>query len=189
MDKENYIEHCEKNFKPKINKWYDVLEDIFLSKKMYKTLKKLSLKSKSKTSVNPINKDIFRCFKECPYDDLKVVIVGEQAYTVKGVADGLAFSYTPSNKNDSYIPPTLRNIFQEIRYDVYKSDDIITYLNTSVNPNLTRWAKQGILLLNRSLTSENRSPRSHDDLWKDITKEFIKRISDEKENIIFLLWG
>ena len=122
---------------------------------------------------------IFEAFNQCSFKDLKVVIIGQDPYHGKGEANGLCFSV---NKNIK-IPPSLRNIFREINDDL----DII-FIPTSGN--LHHWAQQGILLLNSTLTVEENKAGSHQKLgWETFTDAVIKIISDQKENIVFLLWG
>ena len=122
---------------------------------------------------------IFSAFNYCSFKDLKVVIIGQDPYHGKGEANGLCFSVN----NDVRIPPSLRNIYREL------SDDLGTiFLPTSGN--LEAWAKQGILLLNATLTVREDSPNSHKHLkWNVFTDAVIKKISDENSNIVFLLWG
>lgn len=122
---------------------------------------------------------IFSAFNYCSFKDLKVVIIGQDPYHGKGEANGLCFSVN----NDVRIPPSLRNIYREL------SDDLGTiFLPTSGN--LEAWAKQGILLLNATLTVREDSPNSHKHLkWNVFTDAVIQKISDEKENVVFLLWG
>ena len=122
---------------------------------------------------------IFSAFNYCSFKDLKVVIIGQDPYHGKGEANGLCFSVN----NDVRIPPSLRNIYREL------SDDLGTiFLPTSGN--LEAWAKQGILLLNATLTVREDSPNSHKHLkWNVFTDAVIKKISEENSNIVFLLWG
>ena len=122
---------------------------------------------------------IFSAFNYCSFNDLKVVIIGQDPYHGKGEANGLCFSVN----NDVRIPPSLRNIFREL------SDDLGSiFLPTSGN--LEDWAKQGILLLNASLTVREDTPNSHKHLkWNLFTDAVIQKISEEKENVVFLLWG
>ncbi len=122
---------------------------------------------------------IFAAFDYCSFDDLKVVIIGQDPYHGDGEANGLCFSVNDGVK----IPPSLRNIFREL------NDDLGTiFFPTSGN--LERWAKQGVLLLNASLSVQIDSPNSHKHLkWNFFTDAVIQRISAEKENVVFLLWG
>jgi uracil-DNA glycosylase len=127
----------------------------------------------------PSKELIFAAFDYCSFDDLKVVIIGQDPYHGDGEANGLCFSVNDGVK----IPPSLRNIFREL------NDDLDTiFLPTSGN--LESWAKQGILLLNASLSVRKDHPNSHKHLkWNLFTDAVIQKISDEKENVVFLLWG
>lgn len=126
----------------------------------------------------PKGSQIFSAFDHCPFDELKVVIIGQDPYHGVGQANGLCFSV-----NDGIpFPPSLINIFKEI----------VTDLNIP-NPktgNLERWANQGVLLLNATLTVREGEAGSHQGKgWEQFTDAVIQKISTEKENIVFLLWG
>lgn len=122
---------------------------------------------------------IFSAFNNCSFENIKVVIIGQDPYHGDGEANGLAFSVNDSVR----IPPSLRNIFREINTDL---DSI--FMPTSGN--LEFWAKQGVLLLNASLTVRKDNPNSHKHLkWNLFTDAVIQKISDEKENLVFMLWG
>lgn len=122
---------------------------------------------------------IFNAFKHCGFDDVKVVIIGQDPYHGEGEANGLCFSV-----NDGVaIPPSLKNIFTEINNEFDR-----VFFPTSGN--LERWADQGILLLNAGLTVRKDFANSHKHLkWNLFTDAVIQKISDEKENVVFLLWG
>ena len=122
---------------------------------------------------------IFNAFEKCNLNDLKVVIIGQDPYHGEGEANGLCFSVNEGVK----IPPSLKNIFAEINADF----DAV-FLPT--NGNLERWAKQGMLLLNASLTVRKDEANSHKHLkWNVFTDSLINYLSDNCENIVFLLWG
>jgi uracil-DNA glycosylase len=122
---------------------------------------------------------IFHAFQKCKLDDLKVVIIGQDPYHGEGEANGLCFSVNDGVK----IPPSLKNIFAEINSDF---DSI--FLPT--NGNLERWAEQGILLLNAGLTVRKDEANSHKHLkWNVFTDNLIHYISENYENVVFLLWG
>ncbi len=127
----------------------------------------------------PSKELLFAAFDSCSFEDLKVVIIGQDPYHGDDEANGLCFSV---NENVA-IPPSLRNIFREINQDL----DTV-FLPSSGN--LVRWAKQGVLLLNASLSVRKNSPNSHKHLkWNVFTDAAIQKISEEKENVVFLLWG
>lgn len=139
--------------------------------------KKLSIAYKQST-VYPPKKDTLNAFKLTPFDEVKVVILGQDPYFSEGQANGLAFSV-----NDGVpLPPSLQNIFNEIESCLrYKPNN---------SGNLERWAKQGVLLLNTVLTVEKNKPGSHVGFgWQQFTDNAIKKLSDERDGIIFLLWG
>lgn len=122
---------------------------------------------------------IFSAFNNCSFEKVKVVIIGQDPYHGDGEANGLSFSVNDSVK----IPPSLRNIFREINTDL---DSI--FMPTSGN--LESWAKQGVLLLNASLSVKKDIPNSHKHLkWNLFTDAVIQKISEEKENVVFMLWG
>ncbi len=131
----------------------------------------------SKT-VYPHSSLIFNAFEQCPFDKLKVVIIGQDPYHGPGQAHGLCFSV----KDGVQFPPSLQNIFQEIKTDVGAP--------IPASGNLERWAKQGVLLLNATLTVQAHSAGSHQGRgWETFTDAVIKKVADEKENVVFLLWG
>ena len=122
---------------------------------------------------------IFSAFDYCSFQKLKVVIIGQDPYHGINEANGLCFSVNDGIK----IPPSLRNIFREMNDDL----GTIFFPNSG---NLERWAKQGILLLNASLSVRIDTPNSHKHLkWNVFTDAVIQKISDEKEHVVFLLWG
>lgn len=128
--------------------------------------------------VYPPGRLIFNSFEHCSYDALKVVIIGQDPYHGAGQANGLCFSVNEGIPK----PPSLINIFTEIK------NDIGTEIPKSGN--LERWANQGVLLLNATLTVRANSPGSHQNKgWEDFTDTVIRKISDEKKQIVFMLWG
>jgi len=126
----------------------------------------------------PKGNEIFAVFDHCPYDTLKVVIIGQDPYHGFGQANGLCFSV-----NDGVpFPPSLINIFKEIQTDVAQPFPL--------TGNLERWAEQGVLLLNATLTVREGEAGSHQNKgWETFTDAVIQKISEEKENVVFLLWG
>lgn len=130
-------------------------------------------------NVMPEGDEMFKAFQMVPYSDVKVVIVGQDPYHQEGVADGLAFS----SKIETFIPQTLSKIYDTIEKETGK-------VNLERNPSLNAWAKQGVLLLNRSLTVEKGNPNSHSEIgWKKFTDFVFNRLREHSENLVFLLWG
>ena len=130
--------------------------------------------------ICPRPEDVFNAFHGIEPDRVRVVILGQDPYPDESHADGLAFS----TKNLTKIPSSLRNIFKEIDRDVYFGSTI------DHPPNLKRWVRQDVLLLNSFLTCEQRLAYSHREYgWKEVTGEIIKRLSEKQEGIVFLLWG
>jgi uracil-DNA glycosylase len=132
-------------------------------------------------TVFPQPKDMFRAFDLTPFEEVKVVILGQDPYHTPGVADGLSFSAREGNK----VPPSLQNIYKEIGEELY--DGKYPY---AANPDLTRWAQQGVLMLNNTLTVRAHTANSHQKLgWEHFTNEVISIIAKERTTIVFLLWG
>lgn len=134
---------------------------------------------KDQGRIFPEEKEIFRAFDVCPYEKVKVVILGQDPYPTKGFANGLSFSV---NDGVHPFPKSLNNIFKEIHNDLGKS--------LPENGNLTRWAEQGVLLLNTVLTVKEGSPDSHKGIgWEKFTNGVIERLSHQKNGLVFMLWG
>lgn len=129
-------------------------------------------------TVYPPGKEIFRAFDICDFNTARVVIIGQDPYHGAGQANGLCFSVRPGIR----MPPSLINIFKEIQSDLGKP--------FPASGDLERWAKQGVLLLNATLTVRASSPGSHQNKgWEIFTDAVIKTVSSEKEDVVFLLWG
>lgn len=158
--------------------WENVI-NIEKEKPYYKFLKDEIDKRYENTRVFPEKKNIFNAFSLTKLDNLKVVILGQDPYHGFGQAQGLAFS-TPKNIKN---PPSMVNILKEINDDLGKK-------SVCEDGDLTPWAKQGVLLLNTILTVQESLAKSHHNLgWETFTDNIIKFISDNKDNIIFILWG
>jgi uracil-DNA glycosylase len=128
--------------------------------------------------VFPPAKEIFRAFDCCDFDKLKVVIIGQDPYHGAGQANGLCFSV----RQDVKMPPSLVNIFKEIQSDLGKP--------FPPDGDLERWATQGVLLLNATLTVKESSPGSHQNKgWETFTDAVIREVSTRKDKVVFLLWG
>lgn len=130
------------------------------------------------SAVYPPPKELFAAFDHCPFNQVKVVILGQDPYHGPGQAHGLSFSV----KDSLPLPPSLKNIYKEINNDV--GTDIPS------SGNLERWAKQGILLLNSTLTVAAGAPGSHQGKgWEEFTDTVVTTLSTEREHLVFLLWG
>lgn len=129
--------------------------------------------------VYPPPKFLFRAFELTPFDAVKVVILGQDPYHGKGQANGLCFAVN----YDVKLPPSLQNIFKEIESDLEKPLE-------SRSGDLSRWATQGVLLLNATLTVRASSAGSHQNKgWEQFTDAVIQKLSDERESLVFILWG
>ena len=159
------------------NDWDDVLKDDF-SGENYARIREFLKSEYLSHTIYPSMYDIFNAFKLTPFSKVKVVILGQDPYHGEGQAMGLSFS-VPKNKE---LPPSLKNIYKELKNDL------------GVNPpdsgDLTAWAKQGVLLLNTVLTVRAGSANSHAGKgWEILTDDVIKKISDGRKNVVFILWG
>ncbi|MFA5770393.1 MAG: uracil-DNA glycosylase [Patescibacteria group bacterium] len=157
--------------------WKRVLKTEF-QKSYWKELTEFIRKQYLSSKVYPPAKDIFRAFDLCPLDKVKVVIVGQDPYHGEKQANGLSFAV-----NDGItLPPSLKNIHKEIQSDLG-----ITPLPSG---DLSRWAKQGVLMINSVLTVAANSPASHKTKgWEKFTDTVIKTLNDNRKNIVYLLWG
>lgn len=159
------------------HEWKTLLKDEF-EKPYFSTLVNFVKKEYRQHKVFPPGKEIFSAFDCCNLNDLKVVIIGQDPYHGDGQAHGLCFSVSEQTQ----IPPSLRNIFKELHTDIGKE--------MPIHGNLTDWATQGILLLNATLTVRAHEAGSHQNKgWEIFTDAVIQKISEEKEGIVFLLWG
>jgi len=130
-------------------------------------------------SIFPSRSQLFNALNLCSFEDLKAVILGQDPYPTRGHANGLCFSVESSVRP---FPKSLINIFKEIQADLNQE--------FPENGNLERWAKQGVLLLNTVLTVEEGKPESHKGIgWEIFTDAVIRTINEEKNNIVFMLWG
>ena len=157
--------------------WKIILKDEF-EKQYFKELKEFLVDEKSKHTVYPPGGLIFNAFRLTPFDQVRVVLLGQDPYHGQGQAHGLCFSVPPGIVS----PPSLGNIFKEIERD----------LGIPVPPqgNLEKWALQGVLLLNATLTVRANQPGSHQRKgWETFTNAVIGKLSDRRVGLIFLLWG
>lgn len=157
--------------------WEKIIGEEF-KKEYFEKLTQFVKKEYLSKTIYPEGKNIFRAFELCPFEDVKVVIIGQDPYHGPKQANGLCFSV-----NDGItLPPSLQNIYKEISTDLG--------VERPTKGNLDNWAKQGVLLLNATLTVRANTPGSHQHQgWENFTDAVIKTISEKKENIVFLLWG
>ena len=157
--------------------WKDILNDSFQSESFINLIKFLKEEKKNHV-IYPAGKHIFSAFNLCPFDKVNVVIIGQDPYHGPNQANGLCFSVADGIKP----PPSLQNIFKEIKQDLG--------LEIPSSGNLEHWAEQGVLMLNATLTVRARQAGSHQKKgWEEFTDAIIRILSEKKENLIFLLWG
>lgn len=152
--------------------------DVERNKDYYVNLKNKVTKDMQRYRVFPPNNEIYNAFKLTPFSEIKVVIIGQDPYHEIGQAHGLAFSV----RNGVKLPPSLKNIYKEIESEFgYKMSE---------SGDLSKWAKQGVLLLNSSLTVNEGMPASHKGYgWEIFTSKVVKLINDNLSGVVFLLWG
>lgn len=159
------------------NDWKEILEEEF-EKEYFKKLKEILVLEYSKGRVFPNKKDILQAFQLTAYKDIKVVILGQDPYHGYGQAHGLAFSVQKGVR----IPPSLQNMYKEIRME--KEGEVFNH------GCLIDWAKQGIFMLNASLTVREGEANSHSKIgWEIFTDNIIKKINEKENEVIFVLWG
>ncbi|WP_339029920.1 uracil-DNA glycosylase [Spiroplasma endosymbiont of Cantharis nigra] len=152
--------------------------DLFSAKDIIKDIESIFNNIESFENIYPEKDDIFRVFKLIKPKDIKVIIIGQDPYHGKKQANGIAFSVS----NNVRTPPSLKNIFKEL-----KSDLGIDHFQ---NNDLSNWVKQGVFLINSSLTVEKGIPNSHKDLgWNKVILKILNEINNLNENIIYCLWG
>ena len=159
------------------NDWKNLLDDEF-NKEYYKTLRNFLITEYKTRTIYPDKYDIFNALHFTPYKDIKVVILGQDPYHGPGQAHGLSFSVNPGIKT----PPSLLNIYKEL------NSDLGCYIPN--NGYLKKWADQGVLLLNTSLTVRAGEANSHKSIgWEIFTDKIISLINEKEDAVVFLLWG
>ena len=158
-------------------KWDEILSEEYKKEYFIKMLKHLQLEYRNKT-IFPPKHDVFKAMRLTDYDDIKIVIIGQDPYHGTGEAEGLSFSVQDGITK----PPSLRNIFKELKNDLgYDEPE---------SGSLIKWANEGVLLLNAILTVEKNRPLSHKKLdWERFTDEVIKKINEREKPVVFILWG
>lgn len=162
--------------------WKEALQEEFGKDYFVKLTEFVKAEYKS-GAVYPRPAFIFRAFELTPFDKVKVVILGQDPYHGVGQANGLSFAVPPGVR----LPPSLQNIFKELESDLKPSQQGRTLLKTG---DLERWAKQGVLMLNATLTVRAATPGSHQNRgWEQFTDAVIKALNDTCEHLVFILWG
>lgn len=157
--------------------WYELLKDKLESENFKNFSNWLNSEYNTKT-IYPKPENVFNAINKVKYEDVKVVIIGQDPYHQPNQAHGLSFSV----EGDVLIPPSLKNIFKEL------NDELGCYIPN--NGNLTKWAKQGVLMLNSVLTVEQSKPNSHKGKgWEEITTAIIDLLNKRADPVVFLLWG
>ena len=159
------------------NEWDNILKDIFNNPKVL-DLEKFLLEEYENKVIYPKKEDIFTALKLTNYNDVKVVIIGQDPYHEPNQAHGLAFSVLDGIK----LPPSLKNIYKEIESDLG--------ITMSGSGNLSSWANQGVLLLNNVLTVREHEANSHKKKgWELVTNEIVRKLNDRDDSVIFVFWG
>lgn len=158
--------------------WKDLLSDEKNQPYFSALLAHIENARKNGSAIYPKNSEIFAAFQLCPLERVRVVILGQDPYHGEGQAHGLSFSVPPGRS----LPPSLRNIFKELKDDLGVTPPCHGCLHA--------WAEQGVLLLNSVLTVEANKPASHSNLgWERFTDQVISRLSRTKAKLVFMLWG
>lgn len=158
-------------------KWDKILEEEYKKDYFINMLKTLQIEYRTKT-IFPPKHDIFKALRLTDYDNIKIVILGQDPYHGTGEAEGLSFSVQDGIRK----PPSLKNIFKELKDDLGCTEP--------ESGSLVKWAKEGVLLLNSLLTVEKDKPLSHKKLgWETFTDEIIKKINEKETPVVFILWG
>lgn len=159
------------------NSWDEILKEEY-AKEYFKKIAQFINKEYRKKTIFPQKSKILRALNLTKYEDVKVVILGQDPYHGEGEANGLAFAVS----NGIKLPPSLKNIYKELNEDL-----AIPIANVG---NLECWAKEGVLLLNAVLTVEKDKPASHKNLgWEQFTDAIIKKINEKNTPVVFILWG
>lgn len=160
------------------NSWKDILQPEFQKPYMQSLRSFLTTQYKAKKIIYPKSSEVFAALNFTPFEEVKVVILGQDPYHGPNQAHGLCFSV----REGIAPPPSLVNIFKELESDIG--------VKPAVSGDLSRWAKQGVLLLNATLTVEASKAGSHQNQgWETFTDAIIREINDKKSNVVFILWG
>ncbi|MBQ8428276.1 MAG: uracil-DNA glycosylase [Clostridia bacterium] len=160
-----------------LGEWNSVLAPLFADER-YQKIRSFLIEEYKTRTIYPNMYDLYNCFRYTPFSSLKVVLLGQDPYHGEGQAHGLCFSV----QDGVPFPPSLDNIFKELHSDIG--------CDLPHSGNLTKWAKEGVLLLNTSLTVREHQANSHSKCgWAWFTDSVIRLISEQKENVVFILWG
>lgn len=159
--------------------WSRILTEFIDSDKFITLMDKLKQKSE-KGGITPKIGQVFRAFYECPYKDLKAVITLQDPYPKKDVATGIALCCG----NTEIVQPSLKVVFEEIQKTVYADEDWYSW-----EPDLTRWANQGVLMLNTALTTEPGKTGAHYEIWKPFTEYLFNKLAELNTGIIYIFMG
>lgn len=165
--------------KLKASGWADKLKGFLLSEDFMLILEELAKQAYSGERFTPKLKQVFRAFEKCPYNDLKVIVIGQDPYPAKDAADGISFSCS----NGTDIQASLRYIFREIEHTVYPEGGY------EWNPDLARWSKQGVLMLNTSLTTTINRIGVHYSLWEPFITYLLDVITTQNPGLIYAFLG
>ena len=158
--------------------WREVIEDE-AKKPYFKKVMQYVDRQRTVKNIYPLRKEMFSCFQKCPLSKVKVVIIGQDPYYGEGQAHGMSFSVKEGVK----IPPSLQNIFKELKEDIGIKE-------LPQSGNLERWARQGVLLMNTSWSVEKGKPASHSNIgWLEFTENILKVLNNLDKPLVFLLWG
>ena len=159
------------------NSWDDLLKDEY-QKDYFKNIAMFINKEYREKTIFPPKSNILRAFKLTDYDNVKVVILGQDPYHGINEANGLAFSVSKGVR----LPPSLQNIYKELYNDLG--------ITVSTNGDLEKWAREGVLLLNSVFTVEKDKPASHKNIgWEQFSDEVIKKVNEKNTPVVFILWG
>lgn len=158
--------------------WKSALKDEFSKPYFNEIVRFLKAEIATRKIIYPKGNQIFNAFEKTPFSQVRVVLLGQDPYHNPGQAQGLCFSVPTGTP----LPPSLKNIYKELRDDIG--------IPESKKGDLTHWAEQGVLLLNSCLTVRQNEPASHSKIgWQEFTDTVIREISHQKEGVVFLLWG
>lgn len=161
-----------------MNRWTEIIKEE-KEKPYFKKIEEVIAKDSEHTPIYPPQNLVFNALNTTPFEKVKVVIIGQDPYHGPNQANGLAFSVKPGIS----IPPSLRNIYKELK------SDIEGFISPN-NGDLTCWAEQGVLLLNTSLTVKEHDANSHSNIgWETFTDRLVECLNEEKKGLIFVLWG